>query len=322
MENGTRSGALWAIVLAAGDGTRLAAVTRSLHGRETPKQFAALTSDRTLLQMTMDRMAPVVPPHRTVVVVGEAQRALADAQLGEYAGVEVISQPRNVGTAVGVLLPLAHVLARDPEARVTVFPSDHHVRRRGPFLDAIRRATLAAEQAPGGVALVGAAAESAATDLGWIVRARPLGPAALHASTVARFIEKPSEPTAMRLLQSGALWNTLVIAARARALWNLAQRQMPESAGAFRHYRHAIGQRHAAELLRDLYTRLPSSDLSRDVLERARDLAVVAAIDAGWSDCGTPERLLRCLEEDGRAARLREHLDRVHRSIAPSPAAA
>ena len=315
MQQATIRGELWAIVLAGGDGTRLAALTRSLHGQEIPKQFAALTGARTFLQMTMERIAPVVPPQRTVVVVGERYRALAEAQLAEFPGVEVVAQPRNLGTAVGVLLPLAHVLARDPAARVILFPSDHHVRRRAPFLDGVRRAVLAAQASAGGVALMGAAAESAATDLGWIVRARPVGPAEAQAATVARFVEKPTEPTAMRLLQSGALWNTLVIAARGPALWALARRPLARLAAGFARYRRLVGLPAAEALLQDLYRRLPAADLSRDVLERAPGLVAVAAIDAGWSDCGTPERLVRCLDDSGHARRLREHIHRVHSSI-------
>jgi len=74
---------LWAIVLAAGDGKRLAPLTRALYGRELPKQFAVLHRGRSLLQTTMDRVAPLVPPERTVVVVGRAHEGLARRQIAE-----------------------------------------------------------------------------------------------------------------------------------------------------------------------------------------------------------------------------------------------
>src|SRR5260221_14563828 len=61
----------WAIVLAAGQGRRLARLTRALYGRELPKQFAALDGDKTFLQRTMLRAAPPLSPGRPVVVVAE-----------------------------------------------------------------------------------------------------------------------------------------------------------------------------------------------------------------------------------------------------------
>jgi mannose-1-phosphate guanylyltransferase len=40
----------------------------------------------------------------------------------------VIVQPMNRGTANGILLPLLHIEARDPDARIVILPSDHYVR--------------------------------------------------------------------------------------------------------------------------------------------------------------------------------------------------
>jgi mannose-1-phosphate guanylyltransferase len=96
---------LWAVVLAAGEGTRLAALTRTLYGTAVPKQFAPLLGERTMLQLTIDRIAPLVPAERTVVVVDQTQESLARAQLEDYPGVLIVLQPGNRGTGPGVLLP-------------------------------------------------------------------------------------------------------------------------------------------------------------------------------------------------------------------------
>ena len=298
-EQQEQAGQLWAIVLAAGEGTRLAALTEALHGREVPKQFAALYGRRSFLQRTVDRMATLVPSHRTVVVVAENQLGLARKQLAEYPGIEIVAQPANRGTAPGVLLPLMHVRARDPEAQVVVLPSDHHIEREHAFLDAVRRAVLASHSVPSGLALVGAAAESPATDLGWITCGEPCGPSGLNARGVHRFVEKPASDVAEELMRDGALWNTLIIAARARALQALAERHVPRAARALRAYHRVLGRPQASSVLRAVYRRLPSSDLSRDLLQQARGLAAVHMVDAGWSDCGTSERLFEALKTTG-----------------------
>lgn len=283
---------VWAIVLAAGEGTRLAPLTRALYGHDLPKQFAALPGERTFLQQTLDRIAPLVPPDRTVVVVSAERQKLARKQLRGYRGLEIVVQPANRGTGPGVLLPLAHVLARDPRARVAVFPSDHHVDQAMPLLDAVRGALDAAEVAPAGVALVGAEADRAATDLGWIVPRRDGGDTTPR---VSRFVEKPALPAARALLAEGALWNTMIVAGGAAALWHLLRRHMPLQARGMAAYLPRLRGRGAAEALQQVYAEMEPADLSRDVLERAPGLAVVRMRDAGWSDCGTPERLAECL---------------------------
>src|SRR5450432_3694667 len=96
----------WALILAAGQGQRLARLTRALYGHEVPKQFAALDGDRTMLQQTLARANQLTPSDRCVVVVSEEHGALARDQLITFAGVRIVEQPRNVGTLPGLLLPL------------------------------------------------------------------------------------------------------------------------------------------------------------------------------------------------------------------------
>ena len=64
----TSSSKNWAIVLAAGDGTRLRDLT-TRDGVSTPKQFCSLAGGRSLLGDALARAARVVPRKRVVVVV-------------------------------------------------------------------------------------------------------------------------------------------------------------------------------------------------------------------------------------------------------------
>jgi mannose-1-phosphate guanylyltransferase len=282
---------LWAVVLAAGQGSRMTQVTHLLCGRPLPKQFAPLLSERTLLQETMDRIGRQIPPERTVVVVGEGYEDLARLQLREFDGVEVVAQPADRGTGPGVLLPLCHVLARDPRAMVAVFPSDHHFRNVDPLRAAIAQAVNASERAPSGLALLGAKADRPASDLGWIVPAVEEGGTTL----VRRFVEKPAEATASLLLSAGGLWNTLVMVGAGSALWNLCHTHLPVQTRAFATYIERVRADEASQWRARLYKDLLPADFSRAVLQNATGLAVVPLVDAGWFDCGTPERLVEWL---------------------------
>jgi mannose-1-phosphate guanylyltransferase len=294
----------WAIVLAAGEGQRLARVTRALYGRDVPKQFAALDGDETMLQQTMSRAARLTPVERTVVVVAGSQGTLAREQLAVCPGARLVEQPRNAGTLAGLMLPLAHVLAAKPDASVVVYPSDHHVGRLAPFVASIRNALAAVKRAPARVVLVGASADRPATDLGWILPGHTLDPGREGVRAVECFVEKPAPSSAADLLASGALWNTLVIAMDGAAFWQGALAAQPALARPFERYRASIGSGREEDVRRAIYAELPTLDLSRDFLAKRPGLGVVELADAGWSDCGTPERLFETLSHAGNLDRL------------------
>ena len=60
----------------------------------------------------------------------------------------MILQPKNCDTLPGAFLPLTHVHARDPEATVVIYPSDHFIYPEEVFLEATARAVQVAEDLP------------------------------------------------------------------------------------------------------------------------------------------------------------------------------
>jgi mannose-1-phosphate guanylyltransferase len=124
-----------------------------------------------------------------------------------------------------------------------------------------------------------------------------------------RFIEKPNTTTARSLRSSGALWNTFLLAGPAVGLWSLVERHLPTHARALGDL-DCLSFAPGAPDLDLVFDRLAPADFSRDVLQHASDLTVVAMTDSGWDDWGTPDRVLRSLGAT-RARALREQLARV-----------
>lgn len=288
--NGTvREGpGVWTIVLAAGEGTRLRPLTRALHGEELPKQFAVIQGERSLVQTTVARVAGWSPEDQTVVVVAKDREALARRQLEAYGKVDIVAQPSNLGTGPGLLLPLARVMEQDPKAVVVVVPSDHYVQNDEPFVESIERAATIAREKDC-VVLVGAVPDRAETEYGWILPSREAE------DEISRFQEKPKRTVAEELLATGALWNTFIIVAPGERLWALGKEHLPTQTALLETYGHAIGSPNEREILECLYEAIEPADFSQAVLERARGLRVVPLSPCGWSDWGTPERVLESL---------------------------
>jgi mannose-1-phosphate guanylyltransferase len=281
----------YVVVLAGGDGRRLAPLMRALYGTDLPKQFAVLVGDRSLLQTTIERATALTVLDRILVVVTAHHEQLAVTQIAPYPGVELIVQPKNLDTGPGILLPLVRILARTQKARVIFLPSDHHV----PNTEPISRALCGAadEVLHDRIALLGVTPTAPEVEYGWIVRGVRVGRTA--GFTVRRFHEKPTFPVARQLWRTGSLWNTFISAGSVHVFWELAQRHLPAHAAALERYAVAIDSLGEAQALVAAYNAMTAASFSRDVLSHANSLAVMPVSDSGWSDWGSPQRVFASL---------------------------
>ena len=103
---------LHALIMAGGGGTRF--WPRSRQAR--PKQFLALTGDRTLLQLAADRIEAQVPPEATWVMTGAQHRAEAARELPHVPESQVIGEPagRDTAPCIALAAALMGVATRTP----------------------------------------------------------------------------------------------------------------------------------------------------------------------------------------------------------------
>ncbi len=281
---------LWVIVLAAGEGRRLSALTTDARGVPVPKQFCSFGRERPMVQWALDRAKGLAPVERIVTIVATEHRRWWETALSGLPDENVIVQPRNRGTAAGILLPLIEILRRDPHARVVLLPSDHYVADEAALGSAAQRAVKAVQLRPERVVLLGITPDDVETEYGWILPRSRRGP--VH--PVARFVEKPDARVAADLLGRGAVWNSFVLAGAAKTLLYLYDETLPDLAESFLRELVVLPRPGGLEAL---YADLPTNDFSRELLERVADrLDVVVAPPCGWSDLGTPARLRTFLE--------------------------
>ncbi len=289
------AGRLWGIVLAGGNGRRVAALTADAAGAAVPKQYCRFGEATPMLRWALDRARRSVGSGRVVTVVAEHHRRFWQRELAGFAPEDVLVQPQDRGTAPGLLLPLLSILRRDAAARVIVLPSDHYVADEATFTAAVRGAWGAVAREADRVVLLGMTPLEPLGDCGWIQRASESGTAL---GRVACFVEKPGPEGARRLMRLGALVNAFILVASAAALLRLYTDALPSLVSEFARRPAALFD---PEERARVYERLPTADFSRDVLERVSgSLWALAMPECGWCDLGTPERLRRFLDRPGR----------------------
>lgn len=282
----------WALILAGGEGTRLQSLTRMASGIAVPKQFCSLGHSGSLLHDAATRASLVTSPERITVAVSEHHRRWWQNLDLRIPARNLISQPSNRGTTHGILLPLLRILHWDPEASLLVLPSDHYVSNELVLAASLREAMSDVIRTPEGILLLGMTAEEADPELGYIV-----AESAADVSAVREFIEKPDAATARELIARGGVWNSFIFAANGQSLLRRFEQSCPDLVDEMRHIVASVPASAQMPRLAELYARSPSIDFSRDVLQRSIDsLRVLRVPPCGWSDLGTPHRVIETVQ--------------------------
>lgn len=265
-----------AVIPAGGAGTRLWPVSRA----GSPKFLHDLTgSGRTLLQDTVDRLAPLAGD-RVLVVTGAAHADAVRAQLPGLRPDNVLIEPSARDSMAAIGLAAAVLEARDPDAIIGSFAADHVISGEAAFDECIGEAIGAA--AEGHLVTIGITPTHPATGFGYIQSGRPLAgyPTALH---VRQFVEKPDAERAAAYVQTGEFrWNAGMFVVRASRLLELLSAYQPRFTDSLR----AIAAE--PQRLDELWPTLPKIAIDHAIAEPAADAGQVVVVPGsfGWDDIG------------------------------------
>lgn len=287
---------MYASILAGGSGTRL----WPLSTKATPKQFLRLTSERTLLQETVDRIAPLVPRDQTYIVTFAHYRDAVAEQIPDLPHANILAEPAGRGTAASIGLAATLIAARDPEAIMGSFHADATIADVATFREALRAAEEVARA--GYLVTVGITPTYPETGYGYIQYAEPLGrpgsvthpSAVLGAYAVSRFVEKPNLERAQEYLRAGNfVWNSGIFVWQARRILEEIREYVP-TVGAVLDQIGAAAARTRGALTPEVEAAIVAAwphlrenvTIDTGVLERASRIAVIPA-DIGWNDIGS-----------------------------------
>ncbi|MEA9563704.1 MULTISPECIES: mannose-1-phosphate guanylyltransferase/mannose-6-phosphate isomerase [unclassified Xanthomonas] len=277
------------IILSGGSGTRLWPLSRESY----PKQFLPLVGDKSMLQATWLRSAPVAG-HAPIVVANEEHRFMAAEQLQQL-GVKpsaILLEPKGRNTAPAIAVAALEAMRDGADPLLLVLPSDHVIQNEAAFQAAVTAAAAAAEQ--GKLVTFGIKPTAPETGYGYIKAGAGTG-----VTAVERFVEKPDLATAQSYLASGEYyWNSGMFLFRASRYLEELRKFHPAIADACQKA-WENGKRDAdfTRLDKDAFAASPSDSIDYAVMEKTAD-AVVVPLDAGWNDVGSWSSLLDVSEQD------------------------
>jgi len=253
------------VILAGGAGTRL----RPLSSEERPKQFLNLFAGRSLLQLTWDRVAPLVPPDAVFVSTHEGYRSLVIEQLPLLPAANILAEPsrRNTGPAIA-LCTFALADRFGPATTVAFLPSDHFIADANAFVGVLGRA-LDVAAATDFLVTIGIQPTHPDTGFGYLqLSNEELAPGVVR---LLCFTEKPSAEEAAAFLRSGDYhWNGGMFVWRTDAFRRELATAAPE----------------LVDVSNATYDAMPSISIDYALMEKAKNVATVRG-EFGWSDVGT-----------------------------------
>jgi mannose-1-phosphate guanylyltransferase len=284
----------YAVIPAGGSGTRLWPLSRAGH----PKFLHALTgTSASLLQATVDRLAPLAAPEATYVVTGVAHAAAVARQLPDLPADNVLVEPSPRDSCPAIGLAAAIIATREPRAVMGSFAADHLVRDPETFVAAVRAAADGAER--GLLMTVGITPTHPETGYGYL-RAGDLvddGPV----RRVAEFTEKPPYDVAVSYVDSGRYyWNASIFVWRVDVFLAELARQQPDLHAGLMRIAAAWHGPDREQVLGEVWPRLPKISVDYAVMEGAAAAGLVGTVpgDFGWNDVGDFHTLGDVLEAD------------------------
>ena len=266
--------------MAGGIGSRL----WPLSTPEVPKQFIdVLGVGRSLIQLTVDRFAPLCKMENFWVVTGEKYVPLVREQLPGIPPEQILAEPEGRNTAPCIAYASWKIARKDPEANIVVTPADALVLKTAEFADVIAKA-LAFTAERDAIVTVGIAPTRPETGYGYIHAAEAIRGQLVK---VTEFKEKPDLDTAIGYLEDGHyVWNAGIFVWNVRTIMSELRAYAPQIAGVMDQLASAFFTPQETPELRRLFPTCDKISIDYAVMEKSPRIYVIAE-DLAWSDLGS-----------------------------------
>lgn len=284
----------YALILAGGGGTRLWPKSRNA----TPKQFLKLVGEKTMIQLSAERIHSLIPWEKIIVITNELYKTEVERQLPQIPAKNIIAEPEKRDTALAMLTGALYAKMHDPEAVVINCASDHTVLNEAEFVRVMRSAAQVAES-KSVLVTVGITPTRPATGFGYIKIGAEIAKidTGLPLWKVDSFTEKPDAKTAQSFIATGKyFWNANMYVWRVATLIEAFKQHLPSL------YEKTLplstsNPRKFHSLLPNIYATSETISIDYAISEKATNLVLLTG-DFGWNDVGDWKVVYDLAEKD------------------------
>lgn len=249
-----------------------------------PKQFLDFFgTGRTLLQMSVDRMAGIVPDENIILMTNEQYAGIIREQLPQISPDQILLEPARRNTAPCIAWAAHHIASLNPDALIMVAPSDHLILKTDEFRNSVNKAFDFINRHDALLTL-GIKPSRPETGYGYIQVGESMD---ANFSQVKTFTEKPNEELARVFLNSGEFfWNSGMFFWSAQTILKAMSTYAPGIEEVFAHGNGTFGTDQETSFINANYALCPNISIDFAVMEKAPNV-FVECVDFGWSDLGT-----------------------------------
>ncbi|PWB74716.1 mannose-1-phosphate guanylyltransferase [candidate division GN15 bacterium] len=285
---------IYGVIMAGGKGERFWPLSRA----HKPKQFLKLTSDKTMLEETIERVKPLIPVDNIRIVAGESMAEHCVNGVEYLDRRHILTEPFGRNTCLAVALAAVHLQKADPEAVMVVLSADHLIRPAEKLLKILRDlCSVAAKEEK--LITIGIVPTRPDTAYGYIKVGEMYqteGETVVY--KVSQFAEKPRATVAQEYYFTRQwLWNAGMFVWSAKAILNTIAGCQPVMHEQLMQYAKTIGTSKELTARKDLYEKATSISIDYAVLEKADNVLTVRA-EIVWDDIGSWNALERYKEKD------------------------
>jgi len=240
-----------------------------------------------MIQTTLDRLTPFIPPENVLILTGESYFETVSKQLSNLPPKNIIVEPEGKNTAPCIALATAIVQEKEPDAVMVVLPSDHVITDTYRFHQALDLAVKAARFGPY-LVTIGIRPTCPETGYGYIEMGEPVPIAkGEQVYAVRRFREKPSREVVEEFLAMGNfLWNSGMFVWTAHTILSAFMWHMPQLYQGIKKICESLGKPQAKKVIRQMFSEVDPISIDYGIMEKYEKVLVVEG-DFGWSDVGS-----------------------------------
>lgn len=280
---------LCAIIMAGGVGTRFWPQSTE----EKPKQFLKLLNDKTMIQMTYERINRVVDKENIFIATNERYASLVKEQLDGIQDKNIILEPCSKNTAPCILLSSLYIKKLYGDVNIVCISSDNLVLDEEKFAQDILLADSFINDNKDAIVTIGIKPNRPETGYGYIKINNSDDPVL----KVEKFVEKPNYDLAVEYLNSGNyLWNAGMFIFNNISMLKELENNINKDYNLLNELPDYDNPKYK-ELLNKKYSECDKISIDYAVMEKSNNIYTIPA-DFGWDDVGTWKSLERYLNKD------------------------